>query len=85
MFRRFGQLHARVLLHKQDAISQLEQRLNGLDNEETNAFFLNSGRGDQNAARLALLAEIESTLLEYGLSLISCSHYPYSNGARCIA
>lgn len=73
LFRRFGQLHARVLLHKQDIICELEQRLNRLDNEEANSFFLNSRRNDQNAERRSLLADIESKLLDYGLLLIPCS------------
>ena len=67
----------RVLLHKQDIIGELEQRLNALDSEETNAFFLNSRREDQNAERLSLLAELESKLLEYGLLLVSYFRYPY--------
>lgn len=61
----------RVLLHKQDVISELEQRLNALDNEETNAFFLSSRRKDQNTGRLSVLADLESKLLEYGLLLIA--------------
>jgi hypothetical protein len=62
-----------VLLHKQDIVSELEQRLNAVDSEETNAFFLTSRRKDQNAERLSLLADLESKLLEYGSLLVSCS------------
>ena len=76
VFRRFGQLHARVLLHKQDVITELEQRLNSFDDEETNAFFLNSRREDKNAERLLILTNLESKLQEYGLLLASCSFYP---------
>lgn len=66
LFRRFGHLHARILLHKQDAIVYLEQELNELDNNDTNAFFLNSRRADQNEARHNVLAKLEPKLIEYG-------------------
>lgn len=66
LFRRFGHLHARVLLHKQDALVELEQKLNDLDLTDTNAFLLTSRRSDDNAARLALLDELDIKLKEYG-------------------
>lgn len=71
--RRFGYLHARVLLHKQDAIIDLERRLQILDDSESNAFFLSSRRMDRNADRQSVLAELESRLLEYG-AVHSCNH-----------
>jgi hypothetical protein len=40
--------------------------LNALDNNEVNAFFLNSRRSDGNAERHTLLVELESKLAEYG-------------------
>ena len=66
LFRRFGYLHVRVLLHKQDAIIELEHRLQQLDESESNAFFLSSRRQDGNMDRQSLIAELESKLLEYG-------------------
>lgn len=65
-----------MLLHKQDVVTELEQRLNAVDNEEANAFFLNSRRNDQNTERLSILAELESKLLDYGLLLVSYSLHP---------
>lgn len=59
-------MHARLLLHKQDALIELEQRLNDLDNNDTNAFSLNSRRSDDNTVRLALLDELEIKLKDYG-------------------
>ncbi|KAL9063345.1 MAG: hypothetical protein Q9161_009519 [Pseudevernia consocians] len=50
----------------QDVLIELEQQLTDLDNNEINAFFLNSRRSDENTARLALLSEIEVKLKEYG-------------------
>ncbi len=72
LFRRFGHLHSRIFLHKQDAIICLEQELNELDNNETNAFFLNSRRADQNTARHDVLARLEPKLTEYGKICGSC-------------
>ena len=69
MFRYFGRLHARVLLHKQDELAQLEQRLDELDRAESevNPYFMttNRRRGD-NPQRQALLGEVEGKLKEYG-------------------
>ena len=69
LFRRFGYLHVRVLLHKQDAIIELEHRLQRLDDSESNAFFLSSRRQDGNLDRQSLIAELESRLLEYGVDI----------------
>ena len=66
LFRRFGYLHARLLLHKQDVLIGLEQELNNLDDNDTNAFSLNSRRTDQNTARHNVLTELEPKLIEYG-------------------
>ena len=66
LFRRFGHLHARILLHKQDALTELEQRLTDLDTNDANQFFLNSRRSDRNTARISLLDEIDTKLKEYG-------------------
>jgi len=65
VFRRFGQLHARILLYKQDELVELEENLNRLDIQETTPYNLKSRRTDQNPARKALLKEIENKLMEY--------------------
>ena len=66
LFRRFGQLHARILLHKQDSIIALEQELNYLDTTDNNAFSLQSRRSDGNSARHEILAKLDGMLKEYG-------------------
>ncbi|KAJ3539276.1 hypothetical protein NM208_g5556 [Fusarium decemcellulare] len=68
MFRTFSRLHARVLLHKQDELAQLEQRLDRLDQADFqfDAYRLvtnRHGSGDQE--RRMLLKEIEVKLNEY--------------------
>ncbi|KAL8664456.1 MAG: hypothetical protein Q9202_003006 [Teloschistes flavicans] len=65
LFRRFGELHARILLYKQDELIELEHKLNDLDAAEQTAFHLNSRRDDQNLARKALITEIEARLHVY--------------------
>jgi hypothetical protein len=71
VFRCFSRLHTRVLLHKQDELAQLEQRLDELDEEDSqnNSYRLMTNRhrsGDQD--RRALLGEIEQKLNEYSRS-----------------
>ncbi|KIL86399.1 hypothetical protein FAVG1_10228 [Fusarium avenaceum] len=68
VFRCFSRLHTRVLLHKQDELAQLEQRLDELDEEDSrnNSYRLLTNRhrgGDQD--RQVLLGEIERKLNEY--------------------
>ncbi|KAI0477044.1 hypothetical protein GGR56DRAFT_386601 [Xylariaceae sp. FL0804] len=65
MFRCFATLHARIVLHKQDELAELEERLVELDRRETTAYFLTSRRSDGNAERGQLLREIEQKLAEY--------------------
>lgn len=67
LFRRFGELHARLLLFKQDELAELEQKLNDLDAEEQTPYHLRSRRDDRNVARRALIAEIEARLPAYGI------------------
>lgn len=69
IFRRFGELHARLLLYKQDELVQLEQRLQDLDTAEQTPYFLSSRRDDTNIDRKALMAEIEARLPAYGITL----------------
>ena len=66
LLRRFGGLHARVLLHKQDELIEMENKLNELDNEEKTFYYLSSRRDDLNFARKNLLTEIERKMADYG-------------------
>jgi hypothetical protein len=68
MFRFFGRLHARILLHNQDQLIELEQKLDQLDRDETTPYFLASRRDDMNIKRQKILAEIEQKLKEYSKS-----------------
>lgn len=70
LFRGFGQLHARVLLQKQDEITEIEQQLNELDKIEANAFFLRSRRMDPSIERKKLVADAEQKLLDYSTASI---------------
>ncbi|KAI0096923.1 hypothetical protein GGR51DRAFT_542330 [Nemania sp. FL0031] len=65
MFRHFGRLHARLLLHKQDQLAEIESRLEHLDQEESTEFFLACRRQDPSHERRALLNEAEKKLREY--------------------
>ncbi|KAI0879576.1 hypothetical protein GGS24DRAFT_2992 [Hypoxylon argillaceum] len=65
MFRHFGRLHARVLLHKQDQLAEIESRLDHVDQEEPTEFFLACNRQDPSHERRALLDEAEKKLREY--------------------
>lgn len=66
LFKRFGELHTRVLLYKQDELVELEHQLASLDIAEQTPYHLNSRRDDRNLVRKALLAEIDTKLLGYG-------------------
>ncbi|KAL1634150.1 hypothetical protein SLS56_002453 [Neofusicoccum ribis] len=69
VFKRFGQLHARVLLHKQDEIIEIEERVDDLDEKEATSFYLRSRRLDTNVERRKLLADAEGKLLEYSTKI----------------
>jgi hypothetical protein len=64
--RRFTRLRARLLLLKQDRLSQLEAKLDELDQNEKFPLFLGVSRRDANSERAALVAEIDSQLEDYG-------------------
>jgi hypothetical protein len=69
MCRRFGVLHQRILLKKQDEICQLEEKLARQDewNEENDAEAVFSRRNDpENSATKTILNEIELKLADYG-------------------
>lgn len=70
LFRGFGQLHARVLLQKQDEITEIEQQINELDKNEATAFFLRSRRMDPSVERKKLIADAEQKLLDYSIASV---------------
>lgn len=71
VFRRFDTLSVRSLLYLQDELSHLESRLNAVDQADRNQgtpaalWRLHSRRDDDNAERIALMAEIREKLKEY--------------------
>ena len=80
MFRRYDTLHARLLLHKQDHLRELEEELYFRDqadnqNEETKLFLkIREEADDQDLpehgrSRLVIMRDIERLLLEYGTLL----------------
>ncbi|CAI6337693.1 unnamed protein product [Periconia digitata] len=64
--RRFNRIRARVLLLKQNKLSELEEQLDQIDRDERRLLLLGSNRLDTNADRLSTLAEIDSSLADYG-------------------
>ena len=71
IYRKFGWLHNRVLLHIQDELQKLEQELEGVDNWEAKSgdmVKLASRRADKNTARSELIAAIKEKLDEYGVN-----------------
>jgi hypothetical protein len=70
VFRRFGQLHARYLLHLQDELAEIEQQLHELDQQEALLFNLHTRRRDQNPQRRALLQQLGDKLHAYGAYIL---------------
>jgi hypothetical protein len=66
--RRFSTLRSRLLFVKQDKLSVLEEKLQAIDKEEPAALFLGKSRLDTNQERLSVLAEIDSTMADYGMA-----------------
>ncbi|KAK8126735.1 uncharacterized protein PG998_002494 [Apiospora kogelbergensis] len=56
---------ARMLLYKQDIISQLEARLERVDRDETKPLFLGSRRRDANLDRQAVMNQLDIAMKEY--------------------
>ncbi|UPK95374.1 hypothetical protein LCI18_006309 [Fusarium solani-melongenae] len=68
IFRCFARLHTRVLLHKQDDLIELEQKLDQLDlsQSQANPYLLTTNRRrEANKDRQELLGKIEEKLKEY--------------------
>lgn len=73
LYRRFGYLQARILLHKQDELRALETKLDTLDkkdneHQDTKRYLKSRDRDDKrkDSKRKALLHEIEIVYKEYG-------------------
>lgn len=71
MFRRFNRLHIRTLLYRQDELTELEEKLDLEDSQETEELYLASRRHDANEARKELLEQIDKKLVKYGITSIS--------------
>ncbi|KAF2195567.1 hypothetical protein K469DRAFT_649652 [Zopfia rhizophila CBS 207.26] len=71
--RRFSNLRARLLLTKQDEISELEEQLEQIDREETVVPFLASIRHDNNNKRRDVLSRIDTALTRYD-ALVERNH-----------
>ncbi|KAL7919638.1 hypothetical protein ACQKWADRAFT_322822 [Trichoderma austrokoningii] len=71
IWRRFSILRTRLLLIKQDKLSQLEARLENIDAEDEKFFpaFLGSNREDGNEERKEVLEQIDSSLKDYVFNL----------------
>ncbi|KAF3941423.1 hypothetical protein ABW19_dt0207607 [Dactylella cylindrospora] len=64
IFRRFSSLRMRLMLLKQDQISELEEKLREID-ENDSPIFLGCRREDRNEERLNLISRIETTLTSF--------------------
>ncbi|KAH8631284.1 hypothetical protein IG631_12967 [Alternaria alternata] len=73
MVRRFETLHLRVLLEKQAELSELENDLNRVDDEERVQQHLSSCRKDKSQQRRGLVREIKSKLRDYDQSILEYS------------
>jgi len=74
VYRRFGFLHSRILLKKQEQLRQLEQSLDRLDQHENakssrSLVTMEHYDGDEGKERRELEEKIEQKLLEYGQDL----------------
>lgn len=66
-FRRFSEVRMRILLFKQDAVTQLEQELWKVDREEEDStLWLDTNRRDKNEVRKTVLQDLEVALKDYG-------------------
>ena len=69
VYRKFSWLHGRVLLHHQDELAELEDKLEHMDKHENDSKKLVSRRRDDavsDSRRKALLMDIEKKLAVYG-------------------
>ncbi|RBQ96511.1 hypothetical protein FVER53263_20429 [Fusarium verticillioides] len=66
ILRRFSNARMRLLLHAQDRVVQLEERLDKIDNDETSPLFLSSRRRDKNYEREKTMKELHDALESLG-------------------
>lgn len=66
-------MRVRLLLLKQDRLSLLEKQLDKIDEDERAALYLGSSRDDANEERRLRIAEIDASLADYGMVLLSLS------------
>ncbi|KAL5317337.1 hypothetical protein ACEPPN_014432 [Leptodophora sp. 'Broadleaf-Isolate-01'] len=66
VLRRFSNLRTRLLLLSQDQVTQLEERLDRIDREESSPLFLGSSRRDKNEERKSVLEDLRDALKTYG-------------------
>jgi len=73
LFKRFDQLHMRVLLDLQDELMELKASLDECDDREAIQLHLSSRRQDGNIRRREILRNISTKLESYGeLDYITC-------------
>ncbi|PVI01283.1 hypothetical protein DM02DRAFT_728018 [Periconia macrospinosa] len=70
VFKRFDNLHIRVLLEQQDRLYELQQQLEECDDAETIQLNLSSRRQDGNQTRRELLQRIKAELTDYDNSIL---------------
>ena len=80
----------RLLVHAQDEITRLEDELDTIDQEESNALFLAANRRDNNPSRSRVLKHLNQALVVYGTcksrgSSLVALDYPYycHSGRSC--
>jgi hypothetical protein len=56
----------RLLLHKQDEVAMLEDKLDQIDSQESCELFLGCIRRDRNSERAEVLKQLTISLAEYG-------------------
>lgn len=80
LYRRFGYLQSRIILHKQDELRALEEKLDILDQQdaadsETEKFLQSRDLDDKSKRpRKALLETIEIKFKEYGKPMLFSSY-----------
>lgn len=90
LYRRFGNVHARLLLHKQDELREMEEDLKDMDLqddhcEESKKYLKSRDLDEERAAipdqepRSQLLARMEKKTMQYGRFFTSTDFYLVKN------
>ena len=66
IFRRFDDVHVRLLLHLQDEISSLEKQLLDLDRDLDLDLQTDTKQGDRIGAKASVMRELRKAMAEYG-------------------